>query len=167
MPITFEENIRRLEAMIRNAEGGAEAVANAMARYIAERTAQDTLTRNKHAPGAYHRARPGAPPSYASGALANAMFWTPASGKLRATAIVGNSDKRARIFEHGGCVLKPTDGTHMGWKDTGRKDNPSGIWRHRQVEGREHPFLGPTIEEAIDDGELRRVAIESGRPYDP
>jgi hypothetical protein len=169
MPISFEENVAQLEAYMANARNGAAAVANAMARYIAERAAQDTLTRNKHAPGAYHRARPGAPPSYASGTLANAMFWTPASGDLRATAMVGNSEKRARVFEFGGkgCVLKPTDGTHLGWKDTGRKDNPSGIWRHRQVEQPEHPFLGPTTDEAIDDGELRRVAIEAGRPYDP
>lgn len=167
MPITFEQNIARLEQMLAKAQGGAAAVADAMAEYIAERTADDTLRRTTHSPGAYHRAKPGAPPAYASGSLANAMFWTPASGSLRATAIVGNSDKRARVFEFGGCVLRPTHSSHLGWKDTGRPDNPSGIWRHRQVEGREHPFLGPTVQEAIDDGSLRRVAIEAGRPYDP
>jgi len=168
MAITPEANIPYLEQMFSRIEEGAAAAANAMARYIAERTAQDTLTRNKHAPGVYHRAKPGAPPSYASGKLANAMFWTPASAGLQATAIVGNSDKRARLFEHGGCVLKPTSGTHMGWKDTGRPDNPSGIWRHRQVDwDHEHPFLGPTTDEAIDDGELARVAIDEFRKYDP
>jgi hypothetical protein len=31
----------------------------------------------------------------------------------------------------------------------------------------EHPFLGPTTDDAIDDGELRRVAIEAFREYDP
>ena len=168
MPVTPEENIAQLERAFSQIEAGAAAAANAMARYIAERTAQDTLTRNKHAPGAYHRARPGAPPSYASGSLANAMFWTPASAGLKTSAIVGNSDKRARVFEFGGCVLRPTSGSHLGWKDTGRKDNPSGIWRHRMVDLDDaHPFLGPTTDEAIDDGELRQVAIDEFRKYDP
>jgi hypothetical protein len=165
--ITPEANVAYLEQMFARIEEGAAAAANAMARYIAERTANDTLTQNKHAPGAYHRARPGAPPSYASGRLAAAMFHTPASAGLTATAIVGNSDKRARALEFGGCVLRPAESTHLGWKDTGRKDNPSGIWRHRQVYMPEHPFLGPTTDEAIDDGELARVAIDEFRKYDP
>jgi len=163
--ISFEENVAQLEAMMRKAEGGAAAVANAMAAYIAERVASDTLTLNRHAPGAYHRARPGAPPSTASGRLAAAMFHTPASGELRASAIVGNEDKRARVLEFGGCVLRPTSRKVMHWVDSG------GSWYHRVLpmdgEQPEHPFLGPTTDEAIDDGELRRVAIEAGLPYDP
>jgi len=165
--MTLDEYIAWLEATIARMEPGAAAMADAMAQHLAERVADDTLRRNVHAPGAYHRAKPGSPPSYASGNLANAMYWTPASGGLRATAMVGNDDKRARVFEFGGCVLKPTSGTHMGWKDTGRSDNPSGIWRHRQVEGRAHPFLQPTVQEAIDDGSLQRVAIAAFMPYDP
>ena len=167
MAMTLDEYIVWLEAAIAKMEYGAVAMADAMAEHLAERVADDTLRRNTHAPGAYHRAKPGDPPAYASGKLANAMYWTPASGALRATAMVGNSDKRARVFEFGGCVLKPTQGTHLGWKDTGRADNPSGIWRHRQVEGREHPFLQPTVQEAIDDGSLQRVAIAAFLPYDP
>ena len=167
MAITPEENLAYWEDIRRTAQRGAAAAANAMARYIAERTASDTLRRTTHAPGAYHQARAGAPPASATGTLARNMYWTPASGGLRATAMVGNSDRRARGFEFGGCVLRPTSGTHMGWKDTGRPDNPSGIWRHRSVNQNEHPFLGPTTDEAIDDGSLRQVAIDEFRKYDP
>jgi hypothetical protein len=167
MSISFEENIRDLERFIRRAEQGAAAVADAMARYIAERTANDTLRRNTHAPGTYYKARPGAPPAYVTGSLARGMYWTPASGGLRATAWVGNNAKHARLQEFGGCVLTPDSGKTMKWKDTGR-DRP---WHHRRlpVDGEfpAHPFLGPTTDEAIDDGELRRIAIEAGRPYDP
>jgi hypothetical protein len=49
----------------------------------------------------------------------------------------------------------------MGWKDSG------GIWRHRSVLMQEHPFLGPTTDDAIDDGDLFRVAIEAAIPFDP
>ena len=165
MSISFEENIRDLEQFARRAEQGAAAVANAMARYIAERTADDTLRRNKHAPGAYYKARPGDPPAYASGSLARSMYWEPVAGGLRASAIAGSRDRRARLFEFGGCVLQPTSGKVMHWTDSG------GSWYHARlpVTGLfpEHPFLGPTTEEAIADGELRRIAIEAGKPYDP
>jgi len=165
MPITPEANIAYLEGVEVLARQGAAAAANAMAKYIVERVALDTLTQNKHAPGAYHRARPGAPPSTASGKLAKAMFHTPASGELRASAIVGNEDKRARVLEFGGCVLRPTTKKVMHWVDSG------GSWYHRVLpmggEQPEHPFLGPTTDEAIDEGELRRVAIEEFRRYDP
>jgi len=165
MPITPEANIAYLEGVEALARQGAAAAANAMAKYIVERVALDTLTQNKHAPGAYHRARPGAPPSTASGKLAKAMFHTPASGELRASAIVGNEDKRARVLEFGGCVLRPTTKKVMHWVDSG------GSWFHHVLpmggEQPEHPFLGPTTDEAIDEGELRRVAIEEFRRYDP
>ena len=55
----------------------------------------------------------------------------------------------------------------MTWKDTGRKIP----WRHKRlpVDGEfpAHPFLGPTTDEAIDDGELQRIAVEAFREYDP
>jgi phage gpG-like protein len=165
MAITPEQNIVYLEQAFSRIEEGAAAAANAMARYIAEQVALNTLTQNKHAPGAYHKARPGAPPSTASGKLAKAMFHTPASGGLRASAIVGNDDKRARVLEFGGCVLRPTRSKVMHWVDS------AGSWYHRVLpmggEQPEHPFLGPTVDEAIDNGELTRVAIEAFRPYDP
>ena len=165
MAITPEANVAYLEGVEALARQGAAAAANAMAKYIAERVALDTLTQNRHAPGAYHKARPGAPPSTASGKLAKAMFHTPASGELRASAIVGNDDKRARLLEFGGCVLRPTTKKVMHWVDSG------GSWYHRVLpmdgEFPEHPFLGPTTDEAQDDGELARVAIEAFRRYDP
>ena len=164
MGITPQENVAYLEAVLAKARMGASAAANAMAKYIAERTAQDTLTRNRHAPGAYHKARPGAPPSFASGQLANAMFWNRASASegLRATAVVGNSDKRARLFEFGGCVLTPRSKPMLHWLDSG------GFWSHHfLVVDNEHPFLGPTTDEARDDGSLHRVARDAFREYDP
>ena len=165
MAITPEANVLYLEGVEALARQGAAAAANAMAKYVAEQVALNTLTQNKHAPGAYHRAKPGAPPSTASGKLAKGMFHTPASGELRASAIVGNEDKRARLLEFGGCVLRPTRGKFMHWVDSG------GSWYHRVLpmggEQPEHPFLGPTVDEAIDNGELTRVAIDAFRPYDP
>ena len=166
--MTPEENLTQWLQIEALARLGAAAAAEAMAKYIAERTANDTLRRNKHASGVYHKARPGAPPAYSSGSLAKGMYWTPASGGLRASAYVGNSARHARLMEFGGCVLQPTDGKTMKWKDTGRKEP----WHHARLpsdssEFPEHPFLGPTTDEAIDDGELQQVAIDAFREYDP
>lgn len=166
MAITPEENLRRLIAARKQAEGGAEAVANAMAEYIARRVAEDTLRRRRHAPGQFYRAQRGQPPAYGSGKLADSMFWEPASGGLRASAIAGSNDKRASLFEHGGCVLQPGDSRSvMKWHDSG------GWWSHHRLPlsgtWPEHPFIRPTVEDAVADGSLRRVAIEAGTPYDP
>jgi hypothetical protein len=159
--ISFEENVAQLEAYMANARKGAQAVANAMAEYIADRVANDTLTRRVNPPGTYYKARPGEPPSYGSGALADSMHSTPATEGLRSSASAGSTDRRAPVFEFGSCLLRPTRYKHMGWKDSG------GIWRHRSVLVDEHPFLGPTTDDAIDDGELFRVAIEAAVPFDP
>jgi hypothetical protein len=159
--ITPEENVADLEKILARAALGAAAAANAMAAYIAERTAKDTLTRNRHQPGGYHRARPGAPPAYASGKLAKSMYWKPVSRGLRASAIAGNRDKKARLLEFGGCVLQPTEKPMLFWRDSG------GWWSHHRLDAEEHPFVGPTTDEAIADGELQRVAIEAFREYDP
>ena len=165
--MTPQENIAYLEAILAKARLGAAAAASAMAEYIADRVVTDTLTQTTHAPGAYHQARPGAPPATASGSLAKGMYWTPAAGELRATAYVGNNARHAKLLEHGGCVLTPTHGKTMTWKDTGRKT----AWRHTRlpVDGEfpAHPFLEPTIQEAIDDGSLLQVAIKAFLPYDP
>ncbi len=159
--MTPEENLAQWLAIEARARLGAAAAANAMARYIAERTRDETLGQKAHAPGGYYRAKRGAPPTSASGSLARGMYWRhAAAGGLRATASAGNSARHGRVLEFG-CVLTPTSGTHLGWKDTG------GIWRHRSVEVTEHPFLGPTTDDAIDDGELQRAAVEAFREYDP
>ncbi|HLI39590.1 MAG TPA: hypothetical protein VKV80_19950 [Streptosporangiaceae bacterium] len=165
MSVTPEENIRQWLQVEARARLGAAAAAEAMARYIAERTARDTLQRNRHAPGAYHKAAPGAPPASASGSLARGMYSTPASGGLRASAYAGNRAEHARLLEFGGCVLTPKSGKVMHWTDS------AGSWYHRRLPARgeypEHPFLGPTTDEAIGDGELRRVAADAFREYDP
>jgi hypothetical protein len=137
-----------------------------MAKYIRDRARNDTLQRTRHAPGAFHRQRPGEPPARASGALIDAMYYMPAYGAMRATALAGNDAPYSRIHEFG-CVITAKARSHLGWKDSGRPDNPSGIWRHRSVMEKPHPFLSVTTREAIEDGSLRRVAIEAGRPYDP
>jgi hypothetical protein len=168
MGISPEENIAYLEAVLAKARLGASAAATAMARYIEDRVVTDTLQQTTHAPGAYHRARPGAPPATASGSLAKGMYHTPASGELRASAYVGNDARHARMLEFGGCVLKPRGGKTMKWKDTGRETH----WHHARLPANQdefpaHPFIGPTTDEAIDDGELRRIAIDAFREYDP
>lgn len=159
--MTPEENLALLLQIEARARLGAAAAANAMAKYIAERTADDTLRRNVHAPGAYHKARPGAPPSYASGSLARGMYWRSAAGGLRASAYAGNNARHAKLLEFGGCVLQPTKGKVMHWTDSG------GSWFHARLEAPAHPFLEPTVQEAIDDGSLRQVAIDAFRAYDP
>ncbi len=159
--MTPEGNLAHLEQVLARAKLGAAAAATAMARYVAERTRDDTLTQTTHAPGAYYKARPGAPPASASGGLAKGMYYTPASGGLRATAAAGNSARHAKLLEFGGCVLKPTGGKVMHWTDSG------GSWYHAVLPAPAHPFLGPTTQEAIDDGTLRQVAIDAFIPYDP
>ena len=161
--MTLPEYIRWLERAIERMEYGAPAMANAMAKYLAERTADDTLRQVTHAPGAYYKARPGAPPAYVSGSLAKGMFVRPAPAAqgVRATAIVGNEAKHARLLEHGGCVLKPTHGEAMSWTDTG------GAWRHRALPAPAHPYLRPTVQDAVDDGSLTACALDAFRPYDP
>jgi hypothetical protein len=167
--VTLEEYIAWLEAAIEMMEYGAAAMAGAMAEYLADRVANDTLRRTTHSPGMYYKARPGAPPAYVSGTLAKSMFVTPSatSRGSRATALVGNNARQAKLMEYGGCVLQPTSGKTMKWKDSGR-DRP---WHHARLpeagEFPAHPFLAPTIQEAIDDGSLLRVAIDAFRPYDP
>ena len=159
--MTPEQNLALLIQIEARARLGAAAAATAMAKYIADRVVTDTLTQTTHAPGAYYKARPGAPPATASGSLAKGMYFTPASGGLRATAAAGNSARHAKLLEHGGCVLKPTSGKVMHWTDSG------GSWFHAVLPAPAHPFLEPTVQEAIDDGSLRQVAIDAFRPYDP
>lgn len=161
MAITPEANVAYLEQVRALAAQGAAASATAVAAYIADRVANETLTRRINPPGTYYKARPGEPPSYGSGALADSMYSTPATEGLRSSASAGSTDRRAHVFEFGSCLLRPTSGSHMGWKDTG------GVWRHRTVIMQRHPFLEPTTEDAIDDGELHRIAIEAFREYDP
>ena len=165
MPMTLPEYIAWLEATIARMEPGAPAMANAMAEHIADRVTNDMLRRTVHAPGMYHKAAPGAPPATASGSLAKGMFTRPASEGMRSTAYVGNSARHAKLLEYGGCVLKPTSGKVMHWTDSG------GSWYHPRLpadgEFPAHPVLEPTTDEAIDDGELRRIAIDAFREYDP
>ena len=158
--MTPEENLAYLEAVLAKAKLGASAAAEAMARYIAERVQNETL-QTVHAAGAYYKAKPGAPPTSASGRLARGMYSTPAAGGLRATAYAGNSAEHAKLLEFGGCVLKPTGGKVMHWVDSG------GSWYHASLPAPAHPFLGPTTEDAIDDGGLQQAAIDAFREYDP
>ena len=165
--MTPEENAAEWARIEQQARLGAQAAAEAMAKYIAERTADDTLRRTTHGTGVYHKAAPGAPPAYASGNLAKSTFWmpAPASRGLRATAYVGNSAKYANLLEFGGCVLTPTSGKVMHWTDS------EGSWYHARLPASgqfpAHPFIQPTVQEAIDDGSLRQVFIDAFRPYDP
>ena len=160
--MTPEQYVAWLEAVEAKARLGAKPTAEAMARHVAERIKSDTLKRRRTGKGQYYRAKRGEPPSHSSGKLADSIYSTPASGGLRATAYTGSSDKRASLFEFGGCVLRPTSRSVMHWVDSG------GSWYHRELRvDTEHPFLRPTVEDAVDDGSLRDKAIEAFRPYDP
>lgn len=161
-----DEYLAWWDAVEAQARYGAKAAADAMAQYIYERTREETLGQQAHSPGAYYRAKPWAPPTRVSGALQRGMYWTPGNNGLRSRSYVGNAARHAKVLTEG-CVLTPADSSHVGWKDTGRKDNPAGIWRHRSVEVTPHPFLEPTVEDAIDDGELQQAAIDAFREYDP
>jgi phage gpG-like protein len=165
--MNLDEYIAWLEQAIDRVDLGAAAMANAMAEYLADRIANDMLRRTTHSPGAYFKARPGAPPASASGNLARSMFTTPApaSRGLRATAYVGNNARYAKLMEHGGCVLRPTSHKVMHWRDS------EGSWYHPRLPASgdfpAHPFMEPAVQEAIDDGSLLRVALEAFLPYDP
>jgi hypothetical protein len=118
------------------------------------------LQRTRHQKGEWYRQRPGEPPARASGALAQAMYFKPASGGLRATALVGNDAPYSRILEFG-CVITPVNRKFMHWTDSG------GSWYHTILVVPRHPFLSTTTDEAIEDGSLRQVAIDAFEPYDP
>jgi hypothetical protein len=163
--MTPDENVAYMEGIAERAKLGANAMADAMARHIAERVSNDTLRRRRHAPGQYYKAQRGDPPASATGKLADSMVWEPASRGLRASAIVTSTDKRAGLFEFGGCVLTERSAPVMKWKDSG------GWWSHHRLPlsgtWPEHPFVGPTVQQVIDDGSLTRVAIDAFRPFDP
>jgi hypothetical protein len=167
MAVTPRENLEQWRRIEQQARLGAKAAAEAMARYIAERTANDTLTRTSHAPGDYYKAPAGAPPAYASGALARGMYWRRALGSdTQATAWAGNNARHAKLHEFGCEPVTPTRMKVMHWVDS------EGSWYHARLpaggdEFPAHPFLDPTTDEAIDDGELQRVAVEAFREYDP
>lgn len=163
--MTPDENLAQWIAIQEKARLGAQAAAQGMADYIARRTAENTLRRNRHPPGQYYKARPGDPPSFSTGKLADSMYSTPASGGLRSTAFAGSNDVRAKLFEYGGCVLKPTTKKVMHWVDS------RGSWYHSHLPANEdypaHPFLSLTTDEAMSDGGLQQAAIDAFIPYDP
>ena len=165
--VTPWENVEHLRRLERRARLGAKAAAEAMARYVAERTASDTLMRTSHGAGEYWKSTPGTPPASASGNLAAEMFWTRARGSsTRASALAGNRARYAKMLEFGCHPVEPTHSKVMHWVDSG------GSWYHAMLPADgsdmpEHPFLGPTTDEAVDDGELQRVAVEAFREYDP
>ena len=148
------------EKIIQRAKPGAKAAADAMAEYIKWRTAEITLRRTTHAPGAYHRARPGEPPAYGSGNLARMMYVAQAHQGVRATALVGNKAPYSRVTEFG-CVVTAASQDKMSWADS------AGLWYHFQLDHPEHPFLQPTVDEAIADGSLQEVAVKAFEEYDP
>ena len=160
-----EENLLYWLAVEEKARLGAAAAAEAMAAYIAQRIRDDTLRRRRTAPGQYYKAKRGDPPASGTGALADSVYSTPASGGLRASAYAGSTDRRASLFECGGCVLQAPAGSVMKWHDSG------GWWSHHTLPLAggfpEHPFIGFTTDEAIDDGELARVGEAAFAEYDP
>ncbi len=159
--VSFQENVEWWKQSRERAKLGAAAAANAAARYLMKRAQTDTLQRTTHPPGAWHWTRPGDPPARGSGSLIRSMYHKPAFGRLRATAVWGNSSDYGRIQEFG-CSVEPLgDNEFMHWRDSG------GSWFHEFLVVKEHPFMSPTLEEAISDGELQDVIIAAFREYDP
>lgn len=159
--MTLEESLSFWQGIADGVGEGARVTAEAMARYLAERAANDTLKRTSHPPGQYYKAPPGAPPAYVTGQLASSMYWTRGRGGSRATAAWGNRDPKAKMLEYGDCDITPRRASVMHWTDSG------GSWYHARLPAEEHPFMGPTAEEAIADGSLREVAVDTFREYDP
>jgi hypothetical protein len=158
--MTPEEHLAWLKEAFSHVREGANVGANAMAKYIRDRARNDTLQRSRHQKGEWYRQRPGEPPARASGALIKAMYFKPASGGIRATALAGNDSDYGRILEFG-CVIVPVNRKFMHWTDSG------GSWYHTMLVVPAHPYLSTTTNEAIADGSLRQVAIDAFRPYDP
>jgi phage gpG-like protein len=158
--VDFEQNVLEIRQAFSKMPQAASATATAMAKYIAWRTAEKTLRQSSHPPGAWHQTKAGRPPARASGNLARGMYYKPAYGGIRGAALVGNKVDYSRILEFG-CVVVPVHKRFMHWKDSG------GSWYHTILVVPPHPFLGPTTDEAIRDGELQRVAVEEFRKYDP
>lgn len=161
--VSMEDNLAMWEQIALKVKDGPAATANAMAKHIADRTANKTLRRYYHAPHEWYRARPGEPPAYASGRLARSMFVKEATRALRAAAKVGNKAEYSRILEFG-CVIRPTNKKKLHWKDTG---SPIKGWYHDFLVVPEHPYIEPTTEEAIHDGSLHDAARDEFRKYDP
>ena len=170
--ISFRRNAAFWQSVADGIPEGARVASGAMARYLAERTASDTLRRTSHAPGEYWKAAPGAPPASASGNLAAQMYWRRGTGAVKASAYVGNSARQAKMLENGCEPVRPSSMKVMHWHDSGNEANPSGEWYHAVLPADEsgmpaHPFLQPTVAEAVSDGGLQRAAISAFRKYDP
>lgn len=162
--MSFEDNILFWQNVAKVARQGAAPTATAMAKHIAEHAAKVTLARTKKPSGAWHRARPGEPPSMGTGKLAEAMYWIPASARgTRASAYVRNSLDYSRTMEYG-CVIDALSEDMLHWKDSG---SPVKGWFHDRLKVPAHPFMAPATEEVKDDGSLRDAAIEAFTPYDP
>ena len=165
--IGFGENADFWRGIAKGVPEGARVAAEAMARYLAERAANDTLQRASHGVGEYYKAATGAPPASASGNLAANMYFTRGTGRGgRASAYVGNRALYAGMLEHGCHGVEPTHYKVMHWHDSG------GDWYHPRLPAGggdmpAHPFLGPTVDEASDDGTLTQAAMDAFRPYDP
>jgi hypothetical protein len=160
MVMTPEENLIYLTDLLWLAMLGAQATATRMAEFIRWRAAEIKLRTYFHAPGEWYGSRPGEPPAYASGALADSLYVIPAYSGMRATATVQTDLDYSRILEFG-CVVTPKDHKFMHWVDS------RGSWYHPLLVVPEHPYLSSTTEDSILDGSLQEEAIEIFKRYDP
>lgn len=128
--------------------------ADAMAETFERRVQNFTLRQTMHPPGMFWRAVEGRPPAYASGNLARSFVRTPASGLVRATAMVGNTAVYAWVQEWGADTW-PSHGKYMHWRNT------RGPWWMKRVTVPEHPYFRPTVEQTIRDGSLSRSAASA------
>lgn len=143
-----------LDSLKGNIADAAAPVADAMAETFQHHVVNVTLKEHTHAPGMYYEATRGATPAYVTGNLARSVIRRPASGMIRATAMVGDTAVYAAVQEFGGETW-PSHGKYMHWR------NSRGPWWMKHVTVPEHPYFRPALEAVIRDGSLRRSAISA------
>ena len=164
MTISVEENVALFEAIKAQAMTAAAPAVDGMTGTFKD-AVQATLKLSAHAPmpagaphkidfGIFHKATPGAPPSYATGDLSRSLMRTPASGGVTASALVGATAVYAALQEFGGWT-EPRRSAYMHWLNT------RGAWFMRHVDVPEHPYFRPTLDRTVADGSLSQSARDA------
>lgn len=149
-----EENEQFLKGLAAQVASAAGPAVNAMAETFKRQVVNVELQEEFHPPGMFWRQVVGHPPAYASGALARSVRVNSAkSPGPQSEASVGAYARYAAIQEWGG----ETWGTHglMHWVNSG------GSWYMPHVTIPQHPYFRPALKVVVNDGSLRRSAVEA------
>lgn len=148
------EYLRLLQRAAGSAMGPA---ADAMAEGFRREVVYHTLRETSHPPGLFWRAARGRPPAYASGNLARSVRAQPAvqTGPAYARASVGAWAIYSGTQEWGKANIRPVRANYLHWV------NSRGPWWKKSVTVPEHPFMKPTVDKMIRNGELSRLARDA------